>query len=909
MSDFRKVCPQCNKTFQDDDALEILTECPDDGAVLIFDAVDPIVGTRLADRFLVEAFIGRGATSSVYRAKDSESANGDVAVKVLHPHLSTDAAVIKRLSQEAKSLREFSHKCVVNVMTLGVTKQGQPFLVMELVQGQSLLEHMRQNGALSNQLCLSIFDQILDAVGAAHGRGILHRDLKPGNIMLALQGENEYAVKLLDFGIAKIVPMQGDTFFRLTQTGEMMGSLLYMSPEQCLEQDWDQRGDIYSLGCVFYEALTARAPLIGRTAFETMNKHLSEVPPPLSAVRPDLSFSPGMEQVVMKMLEKNPLHRYQNAAEVRADLKLVMEGKGASLETKGKPKGKKFSIAKLTGADNSESGGNPTAVAELSRFELMVRKRNRQRLMEVIIFAVLMLIWAVPLFAAFFFTPDALVSACLFGVLLPFLAAVSAMTIVRLGQITGVGSISLLSSFGMRGASRLLPQNEQTGSLILGTEAGFFAGLLREASRKVIEPFQRVLALPLLFVGTEGMGKTHLLASLACNDIDDARRAQFILSPDGKLANLIVRWIASHPQAKTMSRRVLLIDLDNELSQQGISEAYGFNAVSEVSERIAAAISDGAEHINEKLSAKQTDVLRASISLLLAVNEPISELSEFLTKDSKRNDVFKKLPQWQLNDKEKISTQTMRRGLEEHVANGWDDLTTPLLPLCGRFSLESDATALRIFWQHSTLVREAISKRKVMIVKGSSSRQCPLFFRLVFNEILKEKRPSALLSEAETHPAVYIDDIEECGVSDLIIRHLGSPTETGMELLMSARTLSNFATEQVTSIITDCGLGVFNVSESDVQSVMIAYGAYPQNSPASISRSVNKDLSTAISSKLEPLSTLTTGNFPAQNYFYMPKATDSHPCRLLTPSFPEIRITEVEWSIVESMRTGWMFNL
>ncbi len=542
-SDFRKVCPQCDKSFQDQDALEILTECPDDGATLTFETIDPLVGTLLADRYRVEALIGRGATSSVYHAIDLKaepSSNGKpgsksttdaapVAIKVLHPHLSSDAAVVKRLSQEAKSLRDFSHTNVVNVLTLGVTRQGQPFLVMDLVEGQSLLDYLRQNGALKNDLYMDIFDQMLDAIGAAHNRGILHRYLKPGNIMLAPGVNGTFRVKLLDFGIAKIIPMQGDTFFRLTQTGEMMGSLLYMSPEQCLEQDWDQRGDIYSLGCVFYEALTARAPLIGRTAFETMNKHLTEMPPPLSVVRPDLKFASGLEQVVMKMLEKDPQLRYQAAAEVRANLRQVAEGHGTALLPGN------HHIAGICGyrlIKSKEKAAIAAAAASLpvdpamrgDMLAAQIKDNSRQRMFEVGIFLVLMVIWAIPLLFAFSATPNAMIAACLFGVLLPFLAAVSAMVVVRLSRISGVSKLTPLLFLNSKSlTNNFLPRFGEPGSMNLGVEANFLSQqfFLGTVARKTIETYQRAQSMPFLLLGKGSSGKTRLLYTLVTGDLED----------------------------------------------------------------------------------------------------------------------------------------------------------------------------------------------------------------------------------------------------------------------------------------------------------------------------------------------------------------------------------------------------
>lgn len=969
MSDFRKVCPQCQKVFQEQDALEILTECPEDGAVLDFEVIDPLVGTLLADRYQVQSFIGRGATSTVYQAVDIEErmnaagkssaleasgaestivadqqaagTDSSVAIKVLHPHLSGDAAVVKRLSQEAKSLRDFKHKNVVGVQSMGVTRQGQPFLVMELVSGQSLLEHLRQNGALNKFACLSIFDQLLDAIGAAHNRGILHRDLKPGNIMLASREDGGFFVKILDFGIAKIIPMQGDTFFRLTQTGEMMGSLLYMSPEQCLEQDWDQRGDIYSLGCVFYEALTARAPLIGRTAFETMNKHLSEMPPPLSVVRPDIQFAPGMEYIINKMLAKNPQERYQTAAEVRADLSQVSEGKNPVYALDYK-RPRTCGTYQLYQANGQKAGreevekvvGTSDQYVRSDILAEKLRQFSRQRMFEICIFLVLTAIWAVPLLMAFASTPNALIAACLFGVLLPFLAAVAAMVVVRIPRIrTFNGSVT---ATGMSPLAFLNPLNSEVrarqggadGSLLLGSENGVMSWAFGAGAKRMIEPFQRVQTLPLLLLGKEGTGKTRLLASLASNDLEDARRAQMILSPDGKLSDLIARWIAAHPQGSVMARRVLLLDLDHEISN-GFGVDDSVQTALDVSERIVEAMQDVENAgFKEVLTSEQAYVLQSSISLLLSADEDLTNLPAFLTQESKRQEIFKKLTQGHVSSNGKDPLMPMRKLIEERSAGDWENLTKPLLSICYRFPLESDVALLRLFWQKASLLHEVVAKKRVMIVKGSKA-PCGLFFRLVFNEILKERRPSARLSDAEGCPVVYIDDVDSCGIADKFAQILGTPTEIGLEFLLSTETLADFSSDEAAKILTEVGaLAVFAISDADAQMIKPLYESSFRSKSNGLLGSLESDIyslahsrsllgllesnSMPRSDNLESHQGMSPTLFKGLNpmvFYYLSKTPGAKPKRLLAPLFQEIRITEVEWSIVESMRTGWIFNL
>jgi tRNA A-37 threonylcarbamoyl transferase component Bud32 len=282
-------------------------------------ADDPLPGTLLGGRYQIFSLIGKGATSSVYKAMDT-SLEHSVAVKVLHSHLTSDEVIVRRFKQEVRTASLIAHPNVVAIHDCSESPGGQPYFVMDYVDGVSLQQLMQQLGWLPVDRAIAIFSQVCAALAAAHEKGIVHRDLKPSNIMVTKTDAGQDLVKVLDFGVAKILPMQGETFQRLTQTGEMLGSLLYMSPEQCLDQDVDGRSDIYSLGCVLYEAVTGKPPLCGRTAFETMNKHMSDTPERLDKVRPELHFPPALERVIFKAMAKQPQNRHQNSSEFLDDL-------------------------------------------------------------------------------------------------------------------------------------------------------------------------------------------------------------------------------------------------------------------------------------------------------------------------------------------------------------------------------------------------------------------------------------------------------------------------------------------------------------------------------------------------------------------------------------------------------------
>ena len=283
---------------------------------------DQLIGTKVNDRYEILSVIGHGATTSVYKAQDTQS-NRLVAIKILHTHSVSSEMTVRRFEQECKTLALLRHINIVSQYDSGVTDQDQPFLVMEFLEGENLMQMIADNGAIPITAALTIFTQACAGLAAAHEKGVVHRDMKPANIMISKDAQGKVRVKILDFGVSKLL-IQGETFQTKTQTGEMLGTLLYMSPEQCLDQDLDGRADVYSLGCVLFEALTAKPPICGRTAFETMNQHLTLKPEKLSNVRPDLIFPVRLEKIVQKAVEKDPNHRYQRIGDFEEELKALL---------------------------------------------------------------------------------------------------------------------------------------------------------------------------------------------------------------------------------------------------------------------------------------------------------------------------------------------------------------------------------------------------------------------------------------------------------------------------------------------------------------------------------------------------------------------------------------------------------
>ncbi len=281
---------------------------------------DSLVGQVLGGKYRVMARVGEGGMGALYMAQHTELGR-PVAVKVLVEKLSKDEKYLRRFQQEAKLAASLSHPNVTHVYDYGQLESGAPYLVMDYLEGKTLAALLQERGYLSVAAALPIFQQICKGLAHAHGRGLVHRDLKPSNIMLT-ESDGERIAKVLDFGIAKEV----DNTQHLTQTGELFGSPLYMSPEQCSGSQIDARSDIYSIGCLLYEVLSGNVPLRGDTIVQTIFKHMNELPPPIKEVCPPANVSPAVEDVIRKAMAKNRDERYQTVGEMSEALFRAVSG-------------------------------------------------------------------------------------------------------------------------------------------------------------------------------------------------------------------------------------------------------------------------------------------------------------------------------------------------------------------------------------------------------------------------------------------------------------------------------------------------------------------------------------------------------------------------------------------------------
>ncbi|MBS2005083.1 MAG: serine/threonine protein kinase [Cyanobacteria bacterium SZAS LIN-5] len=315
----RKSCTKCKKSYFVN--LKVCPNCGEQNA-------DPFVGRTIADRFLVESIIGEGGMGVVYRAVNTTTKEA-VAVKILRQQYMHDEIAARRFKHEAVATTRLSHPNIVAMHDYGSTVDGYLFMVMEIIDGKSLAKIVHERRSLTPVRTVHIIKQVCDALDHAHQQGVIHRDLKPGNILLTEVGDEKDYVKLVDFGIAKLLMPEGDIDeTQIEQEGEVLGSPLYMSPEQCLGRELDGRSDIYSLGIVLYETLMGKVPFIGRTLQETVEMQVQTAPMAFSAKRPDLTLPGSLEAVVFKALQKKKSDRPQSMRELARDLESALADDG-----------------------------------------------------------------------------------------------------------------------------------------------------------------------------------------------------------------------------------------------------------------------------------------------------------------------------------------------------------------------------------------------------------------------------------------------------------------------------------------------------------------------------------------------------------------------------------------------------
>ena len=276
---------------------------------------DPLIGRVLSERYRIIRKIGEGGMGAVYQAEHA-LIEKKIALKILFQELTRRPDLVARFLQEAKSASRIGHENVIDISDFGQLPDGLVFIAMEYLDGMDLGRALKTQGPLHWNRARPILMQIAKGLRAAHGNGIIHRDMKPENVYLIQREGRPDFVKVLDFGIAKIINPDEADGPRLTQTGMIFGTPEYMSPEQAQGHPPDHRVDVYAVGCIMYHVLTGSVPFTADSFMGILTKHLLEPPIPPSKRRPDLDILPDVEAVCLKAMEKDRDKRFSDMNEL-----------------------------------------------------------------------------------------------------------------------------------------------------------------------------------------------------------------------------------------------------------------------------------------------------------------------------------------------------------------------------------------------------------------------------------------------------------------------------------------------------------------------------------------------------------------------------------------------------------------
>jgi serine/threonine-protein kinase len=330
----RLVCPACNTRYEGG------TFCAKDGTALVKDTNAPVqknrVGSVIADRYRIVRLLGEGGMGQVYEAAHV-NINKRFAIKLLRPEIVANPEAVARFRQEAWSASSIGHVNIVGIDDFANLPDGSVYLAMEFLQGRSLSERMKAEPPLEAGEALDIFVQVCSGLAAAHEKGIVHRDMKPENIFLVEKPGRLPAVKILDFGIAKVSGSDGAT--SLTRTGAIFGTPFYMSPEQALGKSIDFRSDLYSVGVIMYEVFTGRVPFEAESFMGILTKHVTSQPLPPTEIAPERQIAPEIEAAILRCMAKEPADRFASMDELGSHLGSIGLAYGLTLSSHTPPLG------------------------------------------------------------------------------------------------------------------------------------------------------------------------------------------------------------------------------------------------------------------------------------------------------------------------------------------------------------------------------------------------------------------------------------------------------------------------------------------------------------------------------------------------------------------------------------------
>ena len=278
-----------------------------------------IIG-KTVDKYLIQSMLGEGGMAVVYKAHHTIMER-TVVIKVMQGWLLSNKKSIERFMRECKVTAKLNHPNIVTVYDVGAINEKAPYLVMEYIKGEALADRIQRQGALSFKTVANIVIQICRGLQEAHNHGIIHRDLKPDNILLQDKSDRPDWVKIVDFGISHFAKGGGQ---RLTKTGRMVGTPEYIAPEQLKDKPMDNRTDLYAIGIIMYEMLTGKVPFEGESAESILMKHLLEEPTPMVEHKPEFKDGTPFDDIIHRLLQKEPDERFQTATELRLEMEEVV---------------------------------------------------------------------------------------------------------------------------------------------------------------------------------------------------------------------------------------------------------------------------------------------------------------------------------------------------------------------------------------------------------------------------------------------------------------------------------------------------------------------------------------------------------------------------------------------------------
>ncbi|MBI5172876.1 MAG: serine/threonine protein kinase [Candidatus Melainabacteria bacterium] len=336
-------------------------------------------GDLIDNVYRVLELLGSGGAGQVYRVEQT-NLKREAALKLLNTS-QMDEQAWRRFHYEAQLIGKLNHPNIIQVYNFGIHEDRLPYYVMELVKGDTLDTNIKKFGAVGTLESTELFLDICSALAYAHEKGIVHRDIKPGNIVLVQSsGGLGYKAKLLDFGIAKLKSKQNYQAQGLTMAGEVVGSPLYMSPEQCQGQSVDERSDVYSLGCTIFETMTGSPPFRGESIFATVMMHFNDNPPTLKSRVPDEYFPPRLEELIQKSMAKDPAQRFQSMTEIAEALAAIKDTLTRNLSSSNRGAAAAGTAGSSTmQIDMRVRGGETTKYTKIREAD------NRQRLIKTLL--------------------------------------------------------------------------------------------------------------------------------------------------------------------------------------------------------------------------------------------------------------------------------------------------------------------------------------------------------------------------------------------------------------------------------------------------------------------------------------------------------------------------------------------